>query len=60
MTAYAFKELQVKRLIATTEYANTASQAVMEKIGMKILRNPLPSPPWLQVAGLIENGDEKD
>ncbi|GAB4420284.1 MAG: hypothetical protein Fur0044_17140 [Anaerolineae bacterium] len=27
----------------------------MRKIGMKIARNPLPDPPWLQVVGILEN-----
>lgn len=52
---YAFKHLRLKRILATTEYGNIASQAVMQKVGMKITRNPLPSPPWLQVVGVLEN-----
>ena len=51
----AFKQLRVKRVIATTEYANVASQNVMRKIGMRLTRNPLPEPPWLQVVGVLEN-----
>jgi [ribosomal protein S5]-alanine N-acetyltransferase len=52
---YAFKHLRLKRILATTEYENIASQAVMQKVGMKMTRNPLPTPPWLQVVGLMEN-----
>jgi RimJ/RimL family protein N-acetyltransferase len=53
----AFKQMGLKRIIATTEYENVASQGVMRKIGMKIMRNPLPDPPWLQIVGVLENPD---
>lgn len=52
---YAFKHLRLKRILATTEYDNIASQAVMQKVGMRVARNPLPTPPWLQVVGVLEN-----
>jgi ribosomal-protein-alanine N-acetyltransferase len=52
---YAFQQLRLKRVIATTAYGNTASQGVMRKLGMRIVKNPLPDPPWLQVVGMIEN-----
>lgn len=52
---HAFKHLRLKRILATTEYENIASQAVMRKVGMKLARNPLPTPPWLQVVGVVEN-----
>jgi RimJ/RimL family protein N-acetyltransferase len=55
---YGFKQLRLKRIIATTEYENIASQGVMRKVGMKITRNPLPEPPWLQVVGVLENKDD--
>lgn len=55
MIAYAFTQMGLKRIIATTEYGNIASQGVMQKTGMKITRNPLPDPPWLQVVGILEN-----
>ena len=58
MIEYAFKQLQLKQIIATTEYSNDASQGVMRKVGMKITRNPLPDPPWLQVVGILENGSK--
>jgi RimJ/RimL family protein N-acetyltransferase len=47
MIEYAFKQLRLKRVIATTEYANVASQGVMVKLGMKIARYPSPHPSWL-------------
>lgn len=52
---YAFGAMRLHRLIATTEYDNLASQAVMRKLGMTIERNPFPDPPWLQVVGILEN-----
>jgi [ribosomal protein S5]-alanine N-acetyltransferase len=52
---YAFKHLRLKRILATTEYKNMASQRVMQKVGMKITRNPLPTPSWLQVVGVMED-----
>jgi RimJ/RimL family protein N-acetyltransferase len=55
MIDYGFQELRLKRIIATTEYANIASQGVMQKVGMTLTRNPLPEPPWLQIVGFIEH-----
>ena len=52
---HAFRNLRLRRILATTEYENIASQAVMRKVGMTITRNPLPTPPWLQVVGVLEN-----
>ena len=50
---YAFQEMRLHRIIATTEHDNIASQAVMRKLGMKIERNPFPQPPWNQVLGML-------
>jgi ribosomal-protein-alanine N-acetyltransferase len=52
---YAFQHLHLKRVVATTNYDNIASMGVMRKLGMRIERNPLPEPPWLQVVGILEN-----
>ena len=52
---FAFQQLRVKRLIATTEYDNAASMGVMRKLGMTLAQNPLPDPPWLQVVGILEH-----
>jgi ribosomal-protein-alanine N-acetyltransferase len=49
---YAFAELQLERIVATTTYENAASIRVMQKLGMRIERNPYPDPPWLQVVGI--------
>lgn len=52
---YAFQHLQLRRIVATTTYANVTSIRVMEKVGMQIERNPYPEPPWFQVVGMLEN-----
>jgi [ribosomal protein S5]-alanine N-acetyltransferase len=52
---YAFTQLQLKRMVATTTYENVASIAVMRKVGMRIEKNPSPDPPWFQVVGILEN-----
>lgn len=54
MVDYAFQHLNLKRVIATTGHKNIASMGVMRKLGMRIEKNPLPDPPWLQVAGVVE------
>lgn len=51
----AFSVMRLARILATTEYDNQASQAVMRKLGMLIARNPLPEPTWLQVVGILLN-----
>ena len=52
---FAFQQLRVKRLIATTEYDNAASMGVMRKLGMRIEKNPFSDPPWLQVVGILDH-----
>jgi hypothetical protein len=54
MVRYAFDELNLRRIVATTEYDNTASVAVMRRIGMTIQHNPGPAPHWFQVVGILE------
>jgi RimJ/RimL family protein N-acetyltransferase len=53
MIGFGFKDLQLGRILATTEHGNAASQAVMRKLGMDISRNPLPEPEWMQVVGIL-------
>jgi RimJ/RimL family protein N-acetyltransferase len=55
LTRFAFDEMNLHRMVATTTYDNLASQRVMTKIGMRLERNPLPGPPWLQVVGVLEH-----
>jgi len=52
---YAFTQLQLKRIVATTTFENVASIGVMRKVGMRIEKNPCPDPPWFQVVGILEN-----
>jgi RimJ/RimL family protein N-acetyltransferase len=52
---YAFTELHLERIVATTTYDNAASIRVMQKLGMRIERNPYPDPPWLQVVGIRQS-----
>lgn len=55
MIDYGFEQLRLKRIIATTNYDNTASKGVMKKLGMRIETNPLPEPSWLQVVGVLDH-----
>lgn len=50
---FAFTHLRLARIVATTEHDNHASQAVMRKLGMTLLANPYPDPPWMQVVGVL-------
>lgn len=54
MLDYAFQQINLKRVVATTSYDNLASQAVMRRLGMRLERNPFPDPPWFQVVGFVE------
>lgn len=55
MATYAFENLHVKRIIATTTYDNAASIKVMRKLGMQLMKNSLKQPEWLQVVGVLNN-----
>jgi RimJ/RimL family protein N-acetyltransferase len=55
LIAYAFGELKLQRIVATTTHTNAASIKVMQKVGMRIAKNLHPDPPWLQVVGILEN-----
>ena len=52
---YAFGQLNLRRIVATTSYDNAGSIGVMRKLGMQIERNPYGDPPWFQVVGVFEN-----
>jgi len=52
---YAFGTLHLKRVVATTTYDNLGSLGVMRRLGMRLERNPLPEPHYLQVVGVVEN-----
>lgn len=52
---FLFGKLRLRRVVATTERDNLASQRVMEKLGMRLLQNPLDAPTWCQVVGVLAN-----
>ena len=54
MARFAFEHLNVRRIVATTEYDNGASKAVMRRIGMTVQHNPWRTPQWFQVVGILE------
>lgn len=54
MVGYAFDELRVARLVATTERDNLPSVGVMKKLGMRIEYNPFATPKWFQTVGVLE------
>lgn len=49
-----FAQFNLRRIVATTEHDNNASQRVMAKLGMRRERNPFPEPIWFQVVGIVE------
>lgn len=55
MVSYAFDELELARIVATTENDNVRSIAVMKRLGMTIERNPLSEPDWFQTVGVLVN-----
>lgn len=55
MIAFIFGALRARRVVATTEHTNLASQRVMQKLGMSVLSNPGKDPFWFEVVGLLDN-----
>ncbi len=56
MIDFAFNDMGIRRIVATTEFENEASQAVMHKLGMTVEQNPTPGEPfWFQVVGTLYN-----
>ena len=55
LIGYAFETLRLGRIMAGTEFANSASIAVMRRLGMRIERNPFPEPEWFQVVGILDS-----
>jgi RimJ/RimL family protein N-acetyltransferase len=53
LIGWAFDGLFLERLVATTEHDNTASIAVMRRLGMTIEVNPQSEPPWFQTVGVL-------
>jgi [ribosomal protein S5]-alanine N-acetyltransferase len=56
---FAFNDMNARRIVATTEFDNANSQRVMEKLGMKLYRNPGSDPFWFQVVGVLNHPDWK-
>jgi RimJ/RimL family protein N-acetyltransferase len=54
-----FGAFNPRRLIASTEHTNIASQAVMRRLDMRMLSNPHPEPPWLQVVGVLDSAPDR-
>ena len=52
---YGFGVLNVERIVATTSYDNPASAAVMRRLGMRVERNPLAEPFWMQIVATLDN-----
>lgn len=52
---FLFTIMNYKRLVATTDHDNLASQKVMEHIGMTLYKNPGPEPHWFQVVGVLDH-----
>ena len=55
MASYAFDQLELARIVATTEHDNLRSIAVMRRLGMTIERNPRAEPHWFQTVGVLVN-----
>ncbi len=55
MVAYAFGQLRLRRIVATTEHDNARSIEVMRRLGMRIERNPQAEPAWFQTVGIRDS-----
>ena len=55
MVDYAFAKLNLKRIVATTEFDNDRSIRMMERLGMSIARDDSGEPGHLQVVGVLRN-----
>jgi RimJ/RimL family protein N-acetyltransferase len=55
MIDFAFDQMQIRRIVATTEYDNKRSQAVMRRLGMSLEHNPKSEPAYFQVVGILEH-----
>ncbi len=58
MIAYAFGQLRLRRIVATTEHDNTRSINVMRRLGMRLEKNPRAEPNWFQTVGILDNAGE--
>ena len=60
MLDFLFDALNMRQVVATTAHDNWASQRVMRKLGMRLLRNPLDKPAWCQVVGVMTQAQWPD
>jgi RimJ/RimL family protein N-acetyltransferase len=51
---YMFDVRRLRRIVATTETDNRASQSVMRRLGMRIEANPYPDPVYFQTVGILD------
>ncbi len=54
LVKFAFGQLNLRQIVATTDYDNHASMGVMRKLGMTLYRNALREPVWFQVVGILQ------
>jgi RimJ/RimL family protein N-acetyltransferase len=59
MISYAFDELRLRRIVATTEHDNARSISVMRRLGMRLERNPAPEPHWFQTVGILDHSTDR-
>jgi len=52
---FAFEQMNLDRIVATTERDNLASQTVMRHLGMRLYENARPEPEWFQLVGILDN-----
>jgi RimJ/RimL family protein N-acetyltransferase len=57
LVKFAFEQLNLKQIVATTAYDNHASMGVMRKLGLTLYQNALPEPEWFQVVGILRKED---
>lgn len=55
LVEHAFECWHLGRIVAMTSDENVASRRVMEKLGMRIERNPRAEPPWFQIVGILDH-----
>lgn len=52
---WVFETLSAKHIVATTEHDNHNSQRIMQKLGMRLLKNTTDELPWCQVVGVLDH-----
>lgn len=52
---FAFKQFNLRRVMADTEHENKSSQSVMRKAGMTLYQSKLTGTDWVQTVGVRDN-----